>query len=67
MKKMKRPTMRFLILVVVCFHLIASSNCFKVVDAIGMYSFFFLVLVFYYQVKRAKNYTFDINYAHLKL
>ncbi|GKE85650.1 hypothetical protein Tco_1559392 [Tanacetum coccineum] len=35
MKKTKRPTMRFLLLVVVCFHLIASSNCFKVVHAIG--------------------------------
>ncbi|GKE05836.1 hypothetical protein Tco_1397854, partial [Tanacetum coccineum] len=37
MKKMKRPTMRFLILVVLlCFHLIASSNCFKVVHAIDI-------------------------------
>nr|GEX70331.1 hypothetical protein [Tanacetum cinerariifolium] len=31
-----RPTMRFLILVVVCFHLFASSNCFKVVHAIDI-------------------------------
>nr|GEV74314.1 hypothetical protein [Tanacetum cinerariifolium] len=35
MKKIKRPTVRFLVLVVVCFHLIAYSNCFKVVHAIG--------------------------------